>query len=81
MQRSAGGVVSIWTDKVRLTIGIIPEFGRVTDADLAQLRGLGRNSSRRAACSRPRTLAPVPRQMSRMLALRARHASESSLGT
>jgi hypothetical protein len=44
MQRFADGHVVIWTGKTMLDIGIIPEFGRVTDDDLAQLRGLGRNA-------------------------------------
>jgi hypothetical protein len=44
LHRSGDGAATIWTGQVRLTIGIVSHDGRVTDADLAQLRGLGRNS-------------------------------------
>jgi hypothetical protein len=44
LHRSGDGAAAIWTGQVRLTIGIVSQDGRVTDADLAQLRGLGRNT-------------------------------------
>jgi hypothetical protein len=44
LHRSGDGAAAIWTGQVRLTIGIVSQDGRITDADLAQLRGLGRNT-------------------------------------